>query len=204
MLRGLQHATAQGETELDDDARAKRRECDELSLKQQFEQELCEQERSRRQAIDNESNITKCRRSAKKDWLVKFDNQLKTPTGEGLAKFMPMRRRLPWQEGGRLCVSEVCVANGRSEPRCCIEEAPGARCVAAPRQVAEGARQCPELHVAADPSSIGLPAVQFLTYYCGMRLTLSADVPHRVRNDLLGAISMTSLTVLRLEFTRVS
>lgn len=114
---------------------------------------------------------------------------------------MPKRRVEALRPGERRYFAQMPALGGHPEQRSCLELEGGTRCIEVPRLIdGEGQRQHLVLHLACDQGSIGLPALMYLQYSVGLRMTVSNDLFHRVHNDIVDSVAEAGLMLVRLEY----
>jgi len=164
---------------------------------------LTASEISEHKELSSYLQLHKTVRKSNRDWLQKFDNQIRISTGKGLMQFAPRRRVLPLQADEKRYFVDLTQPDGSVARRACVQAASGEREYEVPRVVQNNLRIQPTVHIAADQGSTGLPALQFLMYHCGLRATVTYDIFHRCHNNLLDAIASCGLMIIRLEYAAV-
>lgn len=202
VLRDLQTRAGKEVEELSQAQREKMREFEYLELREMLEGELSTAERAQKDELQGQLDLGAIRK-ANRDFLRKLDNLVRAGCGEGLARFLPRRRCLPLAEGERQYFATVPGLDGSGARRSCIEMACGTRSLEVPLVMCDGVRSHPTLHLAADQGSCGLPAMQFLLYHEGLRMTVTWDMFHRWHNDWLDSVATAGLTINRLEYASV-
>lgn len=172
----------------------------ELDLRAAFEREWTAEEQTECDAVLG-AGLGPTTRKCNRDFVIKIDNQLKSGLGYGLALFGPTRKLARLQMGDERIFFEVSPIEGAAaERRSVLRSLGGSTAFECPRMVVDGAQVSPTLHLALDEGCIDFPEAIWMAVWKQYRCALQFDILHRLRNDMLGAVSDAGLSVLRLEF----